>query len=385
MRSLAAFSVLCCIATAQKLARHLQRLTGQGRQCFEDRRLVFCRSDELRQRLPVAPAPIIDPVSAPETAGERLSHERRPGGSTLIVEITVKDSNLANRLLSGSWASGAIGEQAKDRLNLIGPVSDQAFDDAGVRLTQIALPLLGRWAKWELVERSPAREGCGDGGVTWSMSVVLANLGASVPEFPRLRVLEIGAGTGLVSLVLSGRGHDVMATDGDDCVLRNLRSNVGTAAGGGRSKIGTRSFRWHVEEDRMALASLGAFDMIVGADLAYDRSKCDALKGSLPYLLPSSDSELVLVERDRTGQSTACAVLLREDGWQVEDITGRGLEGNAVVINGESNPRRLMEDSSRSLLIRVRRKTLSHELPEAQNMFLTFCRVLLIFTAMHVP
>ena len=39
------------------------------------------------------------------------------------------------------------------------------------------------------------------------------------------RVLELGAGTGLVSLALAGRGHTVVATDGDRCVLENLQGS----------------------------------------------------------------------------------------------------------------------------------------------------------------
>merc|ERR1712110_759832 len=105
-----------------------------------------------------------------------------------------------------------------------GPISDSAFDGDSSRRVEIALPRLGRWARWRLREFDPRL--CGRGGVTWAMAVVLAGLTGSLPEYPRLNVLELGAGTGLAALAAAGRGHDVMATDGDECTLRNLEQNL---------------------------------------------------------------------------------------------------------------------------------------------------------------
>ena len=58
---------------------------------------------------------------------------------------------------------------------------------------------------------------CGDGGLTWAMALVLADwLTTRLPEYPRLRLLELGAGTGLVASSLQKRGHEVVITDGKD-------------------------------------------------------------------------------------------------------------------------------------------------------------------------
>ena len=52
------------------------------------------------------------------------------------------------------------------------------------------------------------------------MALVLADwLTTRLPEYPRLRLLELGAGTGLVASSLQKRGHDVVITDGKDEVL----------------------------------------------------------------------------------------------------------------------------------------------------------------------
>ena len=58
-----------------------------------------------------------------------------------------------------------------------------------------------------------------DNGVTCGncMALVLADwLTTRLPEYPRLRLLELGAGTGLVASSLQKRGHEVVITDGKD-------------------------------------------------------------------------------------------------------------------------------------------------------------------------
>jgi len=67
---------------------------------------------------------------------------------------------------------------------------------------EVSFPHLGPWARFRLRERRSLA--CGQGGITWSMAVVLANLLGASPEYPRLRVLELGAGTGLAALAAAG-------------------------------------------------------------------------------------------------------------------------------------------------------------------------------------
>ena len=152
--------------------------------CFRSGRLVFCRM-----------APELQPL---------VKQEKRDvlEASTLRVEITVKDSKLAEKLLSGDWAPGTLGEMAKERLSLRGPLSPKTFDNTGTRFLEVALPSNGHWAKWKILECAAIH--CGDGGVTWAMALILANMvSTSLPEYPRLRLLELGAGTGFSLLLLT--------------------------------------------------------------------------------------------------------------------------------------------------------------------------------------
>jgi predicted nicotinamide N-methyase len=157
----------------------------------------------------------------------------------VIVEVTIKDRNLAARFSDGSLA---------EYLTLLGPVSRRVFGEDKFRTIDVALPQLGLWAQWKLRERQLLD--CGEGGMTWAMSVVLANYLGAAPEYPRLRILELGAGTGLVSLALAGRGHSVVATDGDRCVLENLQRNVHIGLGNAVGSLYDKSWELILLKDQ---------------------------------------------------------------------------------------------------------------------------------------
>ena len=108
--------------------------------CFRSGRLVFCRTAAL--------APPRTAAAAAALAGART--DGTDGRHSLTVEITVKDSRLAEKLLSGDWAPGALGEMARERLRLRGPLSSKSFDQHGRRFVEVALPSKGRWARWKI-------------------------------------------------------------------------------------------------------------------------------------------------------------------------------------------------------------------------------------------
>lgn len=292
--------------------------------CFRSGRLVFWRM-----------APELQPLVKQE--------KRDVEASTFRVEITVKDSKLAEKLLSGDWAPGTLGEMAKERLSLRGPLSPKTFDNTGTRFLEVALPSKGHWAKWKILECAAIH--CGDGGVTWAMALILANMvSTSLPEYPRLRLLELGAGTGLVSSCLQRRGHELVVTDGHDEVLLNLRKNW--------PKADIRRFRWHVAEDYQVLSQWGSFDLLLGADLLVDARHCDAFRAALRPLLGVSP-EVLLMERHRSG-ARPCAKLIRSDGFWVEERQEEQLTN--VVVDSERDPPWLLLEASEAILIRVRRE-----------------------------
>lgn len=105
-------------------------------------------------------------------------------------------------------------------------------------------------------------------GVVWDSSQVLANYMLD-QALQGKRILEVGCGVGLTSLMLNQRELDITATDhhpeAEQMLKRNTRLNNGPV-------IPFVRMAWD-EID----CSLGEFDVIVGSDLLYDRRHLQTL------------------------------------------------------------------------------------------------------------
>jgi predicted nicotinamide N-methyase len=106
-----------------------------------------------------------------------------------------------------------------------------------------------------------------------SLAVHLATL-----DLAGLRVLELGCGLALPSLVAAMRGADVLASDISDDALERVAES-------GRRTLGrpleTLRADLHAPE---ALIERGPFDLVLGADLLYDRTLADALGALIPQI-----------------------------------------------------------------------------------------------------
>ena len=96
-------------------------------------------------------------------------------------------------------------------------------------------------------------------GELWPASLALAEHMAGFPAAGK-RVLEAGCGLALPSLVLAGRGVDVTACDRHPLAGEFLARN---AALNGLAPIPFRLAGW-------ADAALGAYDLVIGADILYE-------------------------------------------------------------------------------------------------------------------
>jgi predicted nicotinamide N-methyase len=99
-------------------------------------------------------------------------------------------------------------------------------------------------------------------GVIWDSGRVLARLMVDFDVDSR-RVLEVGCGIGLASLVLNRRGADITATDYHPCVERFLLENIRINRGQPIPFVHTS---WQQDN-----GELGKFDLIIGSDLLYER------------------------------------------------------------------------------------------------------------------
>lgn len=105
-------------------------------------------------------------------------------------------------------------------------------------------------------------------GVLWDSGKVLALVMESY-EVEGKRILEIGCGTALSSLLLNSRDANITATDYHPEVGNFLLENVTLNQG---KKIPFLRTSWNNEDD-----GLGTFDLLIGADLLYEREHIDLL------------------------------------------------------------------------------------------------------------
>lgn len=105
-------------------------------------------------------------------------------------------------------------------------------------------------------------------GIVWASGTVLAHLMAE-QEIDGLRILEVGCGIALASLVLNQRHANITATDYHPEAGNFLRENVTLNHGSAIPFVRTG---WEDEA-----TELGVFDLIIGSDLLYERSHVNIL------------------------------------------------------------------------------------------------------------
>jgi predicted nicotinamide N-methyase len=107
-------------------------------------------------------------------------------------------------------------------------------------------------------------------GVVWASGEVLAHLMFGY-EVEGIRILEVGCGIALASLVLNHRLADITATDYhpevEHFLVENVQLNKGKAIPFVRTGWGD------------ADSSLGEFDLVIGSDLLYERGHVELLAG----------------------------------------------------------------------------------------------------------
>jgi predicted nicotinamide N-methyase len=116
--------------------------------------------------------------------------------------------------------------------------------------------------------------------VLWRSGVALAREVARLP-LDGLRVVELGCGLALPSLAAARGGATVLATDADQVALelaaRNAEAN-GLA-------IETARIEWDSPDELLERAP---FDLLLGADILYERQGVATLLSLLPKLAPEA-------------------------------------------------------------------------------------------------
>jgi ETFB lysine methyltransferase len=131
-------------------------------------------------------------------------------------------------------------------------------------------------------------------GVLWQSEELLSSLMIE-QEIKNLRILEIGCGIALASLVLKSRGANITATDHNPDASELLDANTTLNA--------LESITWACTSWADVNEDLGEFDLIIGSDLLYDHHNVDPLVSFIQkHAKPESQIVMVDPRRGLTGK-----------------------------------------------------------------------------------
>jgi predicted nicotinamide N-methyase len=199
----------------------------------------------------------------------------------------------------------------------------------GVASLQIR-SLLDRQQYWD-PDGEAARRGISSAawpmfGMLWPSSAVLAARLAGRPVNPLERILEIGCGLALPSLVAHRRGATITASDNHPLAEAFLQAN---ATLNGLSPPTYRHADWRASAAAVAGSVEGRFDLIVGSDLLYERdAQGDAANFIARHAAPGAEVWIVDPDRgNRPAFNRALAALGFEMNEQrVDRAVGAGVE-----------------------------------------------------------
>lgn len=137
------------------------------------------------------------------------------------------------------------------------------------------------------------------GGVVWETSYFLATYFERSGDMPKsgTNVLEVGAGCGLLGLVIAHHGCHVVSTESAEtiAVLRaNVDANQNTVIRSGGS-IAAEILHWQIDGDR-ALIGQRKFDVVVGTDVVFDKALVEPLLATMHHFCHSSTSVWLCVQ-----------------------------------------------------------------------------------------
>ena len=125
----------------------------------------------------------------------------------------------------------------------------------------------------------------------WPSSVALARHVLREEHLAGKRVVELGCGVGLPSVIALARGAGITATDHYEAALDFARYNALVNLD---RELRTRILDWHTPRTQ----GLGYFDLVLVADVLYERRNITALTALIPTLL-APGGEVLLADPGR--------------------------------------------------------------------------------------
>lgn len=147
-------------------------------------------------------------------------------------------------------------------------------------------------------------------GLVWQSGEILAQLMANY-DLGSKRILEVGCGVGLASLVLNKRLANISATDIHPLAREYLGHN--TTLNSDREIPFFRT-NWSDVQD----GSNGEFDLVIASDVLYERPHNELLSIFIEYYARAT-SEVIIVDAGR-GFSNKFTKLMAANGFSVDQL-----------------------------------------------------------------
>ena len=160
-------------------------------------------------------------------------------------------------------------------------------------------------------------------GQVWPSGRVLAQAMSSF-EVEGKRILELGCGLGLASLVLQRRQADITASDHHPLAEEFLTYN---AALNGLPMPAYLDLAWTVPQP-----DLGQFDLIIGSDVLYERGHAEQLVTLITrHARPQAE---VLITDPGRGNSGAFTTAMLAQGYVVDEVRSAFADGDLPPYRG---------------------------------------------------
>jgi predicted nicotinamide N-methyase len=130
-------------------------------------------------------------------------------------------------------------------------------------------------------------------GLLWPSGHVLAHAMLAY-EMEGKRILELGCGLGLASLVLHRRGGNITASDNHPLAAAFLQENLRLNQ--------LPAMKYEVGNWAQRNPALGLFDLIIGSDVLYDREQPEAVS-QFVHAHSASDVQVLIVDPNRSNQA----------------------------------------------------------------------------------
>ena len=131
-------------------------------------------------------------------------------------------------------------------------------------------------------------------GTAWPSGLALAAALADDPPAPGTRILELGCGLALPSVVCARAGARVLATDGSTDAVAFAAHSLAL------NEVDAEVAAVDWQRDGDALAARGPWDLVLAADVLYTKANVEAALRLLPRLL-APDGEVRLADPRRAG------------------------------------------------------------------------------------